>query len=554
MADKSRRRETHLRKSKAQLIREIEALEARLARTTAKGDRATDPAMDERVDARIFEVHPFPAEDCNWGWNMAMGTARLGSAWPGMLGYGPDEVKPIVHTGEESHHSDDTPNTNDGPSAHLGGDTSRVRPKHRMRMRSGAWARVLDSGQESDGDEGGRPPETIGASLETTERRRLEDALRESEARFRAFADNSPTIVAIKGLDGRYQEINPVAAHHWRIRVEDVLGKTDADFMPATAADRHVSEDQHVLRTGETLEAEQEYPWDEGGVHVSKVKFPIRHSNGEIFALGIVGMDITDRKRAERETLEAKETAELANRTKRTFLANMSHELRTPLNSIIGFSDILKEEMFGKLGHPRYAEYARHINAAGQHLLEVINDILELSQIEAEEMTLEQDEVDLALVVDACVNLVRARAEADEVVVSTAVADALPHMYGDTLRVKQILLNLLSNAIKFTPGGGRVTVEAELSGADEVQLRVVDTGIGIEPENIAEVQIPFVQREDPFTRKHPGGGLGLSLSKSLTELHGGTLDITSAVGYGTTVTVRFPPERTLRPRARLSGA
>ena len=237
--------------------------------------------------------------------------------------------------------------------------------------------------------------------------------------------------------------------------------------------------------------------------------------------------------------------AERANRTKSEFLANMSHELRSPLNAIIGFAEIMKDELFGSLGSAQYREYALDIWSSGRHLLDVINDILDLSKIEAGKAELAETRFDLAATVAACLRLIAGRAQQADVSVRSTVAGEGIGLLGDERKIKQVLINLLTNAIKFTKPGGRVKVEIA-DDASHLDVRISDTGIGMSPEEIPIALAAFGQVDSSLARKHEGTGLGLPLSKALVEMHGGQLLIESEVGIGTTVTVRLPPDRVLR--------
>ena len=252
--------------------------------------------------------------------------------------------------------------------------------------------------------------------------------------------------------------------------------------------------------------------------------------------------DITEDKRAEADLRRAKDEAEMASRSKTEFLANMSHELRTPLNAIIGFSDILMGQIFGPLGDPRYTDYARDIRDSGLHLLNLINDVLDVSKVEFGKVELTEEPVDIAAVVEACTRLMRDRAEAAGVRMIQTLPPGLPQIKGDSRRLKQILLNLLSNAVKFTPSGGRVTVRAA-SAADGFSIAVEDTGIGIAKEDLETALRPFGQIDSRLARKYQGTGLGLPLARSMAELHGGRLELDSLPGHGTTAVIWLPPAR-----------
>jgi two-component system cell cycle sensor histidine kinase PleC len=238
----------------------------------------------------------------------------------------------------------------------------------------------------------------------------------------------------------------------------------------------------------------------------------------------------------EQEKLRAEE----ANRSKSEFLANMSHELRTPLNAINGFSEIMQGEMFGPLGHERYKDYVTDILSSGQHLLSLINDILDMSKIEAGKMQLQPEPIEPAQLLEQCVRIMRARAE-EKTIKLGVEGQPLPSVEADPRAIKQVLLNLMSNAVKFTPEGGKVIVRT-FDAADGVVIQVADTGIGIPEEDLHRVGRPFEQIENQHSKVHQGSGLGLALSKSLIELHGGTLRIDSVLGKGTTVSFTLPTQ------------
>jgi PAS domain S-box-containing protein len=252
--------------------------------------------------------------------------------------------------------------------------------------------------------------------------------------------------------------------------------------------------------------------------------------------------DISHRKRMEDELIKSKEAAEFANRTKTEFLANMSHELRTPLNAIIGFAEVIKDQMFGPVGQNKYADYAKDIHSSGRHLLAVINDILDLSKLEAGKLELRESEVSLHHVAEECMTLMRDRAVKSKVRLIGDFEPLVPPVLCDERAVKQVLLNFLSNAVKFTPPGGQVTLGIRRV-VDGVAISVTDTGIGMSKDEIQIALSAFGQVDSKLARRHRGTGLGMSIAKSLVELHGGTMTVESTPKVGTTMTATFPASR-----------
>lgn len=279
---------------------------------------------------------------------------------------------------------------------------------------------------------------------------------------------------------------------------------------------------------------------------------PDRQGNNELIILthsfnnmlSEIGARDTQLKSQNTELERARDVAESANRAKSQFLANISHELRTPLNAIIGFSSILMNQLFGALGDQKYLEYAKDINESGTHLLDIINDILDLSKAEAGKLSLAYEEIHIAKSIQKCVTILAERAEKGNVAININIPKHLPSLVADRLRFIQIVLNIISNSVKFTNPGGKVDVRVEtkdVGGAITHFVVVVeDTGIGMSEDDINKAFQSFGQVDSGLNRKYEGTGLGLPLTKKLIELHGGTIDIQSVLGQGTKVALTFP--------------
>ena len=259
--------------------------------------------------------------------------------------------------------------------------------------------------------------------------------------------------------------------------------------------------------------------------------------------------DATERRLTETALKHALASAEKANQSKSAFLARISHELRTPLNAILGFSEIIRDQRFGPAAVTRYADYANDVHESGQHLLDLVNDLLDFSRIEAGSFAIKDEILELGHAVDRAIAQVAPIAAKSDILVQTSVEPDLPAIWADRRGVMQILLNLLSNAIKFTPQGGNVTVHA-YRDPEGMSIEVKDTGIGIEAEDMEKVLMPFGRVDHDAMHPQNGTGLGLPIAKSLVELHGGEFDLRSAPGAGTTVKLTFPASRIV---ARMPG-
>jgi len=269
------------------------------------------------------------------------------------------------------------------------------------------------------------------------------------------------------------------------------------------------------------------------------MSMPIPETTEEFQNVPVSVLDITERKQAERARDRALDHAERASRAKSEFLAVISHELRTPLNAILGFSEVLVNQSFGLDAHRKYQEYGRHIHASGGMLLDLVNDLLDIAAIEEGRKVLTVEEVPVADAVEDALKIIDHNARLGGLTLENALPAGIPAVLADRRALQQILINLLSNAVKYTPHGGRITVSAT-TRSGQIELAVADTGQGIPPERLSEVMNPFVRGEQDPYKAQGGWGLGLAISKSLVELHGGDMTIDSLVGVGTRIAIRLP--------------
>ncbi len=275
---------------------------------------------------------------------------------------------------------------------------------------------------------------------------------------------------------------------------------------------------------------------------------------GEQQTFAAVVRDVSERIKVQNQLREAKDMAEIASQMKSSFLANMSHELRTPLNAIIGFSEFITEEHLGPIAHPKYREYIGDILDSGRHLLTIVNDILDLSRVEAGEIQLNETVVCVRQSILSAYRFVKRQAKVKNITLDANLSDDLPYLFADERLVKQVIINLATNAVKFTPDGGAIKAEVRrVDGDNGIAIVISDTGIGIAKDDIERVIKPFEQCEASYTKTIEGTGLGLSLARSLMHLHGGELSIESEVGLGTSVVLTFPVDRVVTKETALTG-
>jgi two-component system cell cycle sensor histidine kinase PleC len=450
---------------------------------------------------------------------------------------------------------------------------------HAFRMRHAdhrwLWLRVRCELARQDGETG---LHLIGIAVDITEQKSLVERTNAADLRLRDAIETIPEAFVLWDADNRLVLCNSNFQELHHLPDEAVQAGTPYDAVLATGRKpilrTTIANDDAQPPGARTFEAQLD---DGSWMHISER----RTKDGGYVS---VGTDITKLKQHEQKLIEGekrriatindlrhsqqaleRQTGELAdlaekyaeesrraeeaNDAKSKFLANMSHELRTPLNAIIGFSEIMASGMFGPLGSVKYNEYSRDIRESGQYLLDVINDILDMSKIEAGGIHLAPEDVDLDRTLADCVRVVWGRANEKRVTVQSQLAPGI-HLHADRRALKQIALNLLSNAVKFTPDGGTVTVRSRVRGG-MITIAIADNGIGIPKDALGKLGRPFEQVESQLTKRHQGSGLGLAIAKSLVELHGGRMRIRSVLGAGTTVVVRLPAEAPQKARAEV---
>ncbi len=415
-----------------------------------------------------------------------------------------------------------------------------------------AWIEARGAAVE---DSSGRAETRLFATvIDATQRHEAEARVTRLERQLRAAIENFSGPFALWDARKRLLLWNQSFADAFKLGPEILRQRASYEAIaaaatPAIRREKHDATNPDVriieLSTGDWLHIVERRAADGGVITVGVDITPLKRKEEELARNERRLSDALSRAESQeyrikalaREAHEERQKAEEASRAKSTFLANMSHELRTPLNAVIGFSEIMAKELFGPIGNPQYKQYSTDIFDSGNHLLELINDILDMAKIEAGKLTLSPKPLDPSVAIEQAVRLTKRKAE--EKGLSVVVdAEELPEIEADHRAIKQILLNLLSNAVKFTDQGA-IMVHAR-ANPQALTLRVVDTGCGIPPEHLPRLARPFEQVEEELTRNNSGTGLGLALTKSLTEMHGGKLAIQSEVGRGTIVTVTLP--------------
>lgn len=381
---------------------------------------------------------------------------------------------------------------------------------------------------------------TVGVIRDITDRKKAQDALQHEREFLEKLINAVPLPIFLIDTNGALQRANSALFRFFGIDARSTLGLRWHDFLSIETAER--------LAVGD-LDAKEESIYEAmltvaGGeermVLVTKVRFN-KPGEGVYGQIGVL-IDITERTRTETELRTAKRLADEATKAKSEFLATMSHELRTPLNAILGFSEMISMQVLGAEDPSRYRDYAGSIYESGSHLLEIINDILDISAVEAGKLTLHPEDIDTVTLVESAERLIQVRAEKRRLRLDVDLIDAPKRLRVDKRRVKQILINLLGNAVKFTPEGGEIKLQAHGTDEGGVSFVVSDTGIGMDAEGLAKALTLFGQVDSRLARRYEGTGLGLPLSQHLAESLGGGLKVQSTLGRGTTITVTLPAD------------
>ena len=494
-----------------------------------------------------------------WDWDMVTNRVYFSPIWKAMIGYAEHEWPNDFVAWENNLHPDDKPRVFATLEANIRGESEEYVVEFRLRHKEGYWKWIQARGLIIGRDDEGTPLRMTGVQVDIHDRKIAEEQLAQSQVELQTIIDNEPECVKLLAPDGTLESMNQAGLDIIEADSFDQVKDALVEDLVCPAYKQAFRDMNQQVLAGKNGSLEFELDGLKGGRRwVDTHAVPMRNAAGEITGILAVTRDITTRKAieaqlqhyrnhleelVEQRTLEleeAKEAAELASRTKSSFLANMSHEIRTPMNAIMGMAHLLQRSEL----NVKQSEQVGKIGEAAQHLLGIINDILDISKIESGNMTIEVVDFDLEQVFRQVCNLVCDKAEAKGLEVVNDIAPDLPTMLrGDPLRLGQILLNFSSNAVKFTDKG-MISVAARLleQNGDQIRLRleVRDTGIGISPEQQAKLFTAFTQADASTTRKYGGTGLGLAISRHLVELMGGTLGVESALNEGSRFWFEIP--------------
>ncbi len=503
-----------------------------------------------------------------WDWNLAEGRIFWSKSMYDILGL-TSEARLLGFADVSSRiHSDDG-RLDDFVEELLSGGRDVFDQEFRMRHEDGHWVWLRARAALAPGSSH-EAPHLVGIVFDISRQKMLDKLSSDAEVRLKDAIENISEAFVLWDTDSmlvlcnsKYQQFHSLPASvcvpgtHYNIVASASKEPVIKQYLPGQINDKSGARSVEVqLGDGRWLQINERRTKDGGFVSVGTDITALKRQEEKLLRSEKTLMVAVRDLQRERQTAEEqsqrlaeladkyaseKTRAEAANRSKSEFLANMSHELRTPLNAIIGFSEMMTAELFGPMGAPKYSEYVSDIRKSGQFLLDVINDILDMSKIEAGRFDLEYSKVDLAGLIEESMRLIGPRAAGSKIRIKTNV-EAGTELEADRRALKQIVLNLVSNAVKFTPEGGKVTIASKADDG-KVKLSITDTGIGIPARDIEKLGRPFEQVENQLTKSRGGSGLGLAISRSLAELHGGQVRISSVISKGTTVDVILPAQR-----------
>jgi len=503
-----------------------------IVRRETRKRRKTEEAR--RKSEERFELAMRGANDGLWDWNLETGDVYFSPRWASMLGLEATALAPRIDTFNELLHPDDRQRVTTAMSSYISGRSSQYRIEFGMLHKNGTDVDILSRAFLVK-DAEGKPIRLVGTHVDITDQKASEDALREREAYLRTLIESMPVDFFSIDRDLRYTMQSPTS----RQAIGDVIGQRADELEVSEELKQAWLKELHQVFDGHTVRQEYDVRTTAGEVrtYLSHVA-PVRVGGTIIAAIG-TSLDITDRKQAAQQLRVAKEKAEAADRLKSAFLATMSHELRTPLNSIIGFTGILLQGLPGPVNEEQ-AKQLKMVQTSSRHLLDLINDILDISKIEADQLEVFLGTFDLPSLIHEVVEAARPLARNKALTIDVDIAPGIEEMFSDRRRVGQILTNLLSNAIKFTETGAIHVACTQDSAL--ITLSVLDTGIGIAEDDLAKLFVPFQQVDTGLSRSYEGTGLGLSICKRLSAKLQGTIEVKSALGSGSTFTVRLPKD------------
>ena len=508
------------------------------------------------------------ANDAIWDWDLEHNTKFFSSRWKQMRGFSDHEIVNSPDECLKRIHPNDYQRFMKVLDDHVLGRTEFFEIEYRSQCKDGSYIWVLDRGQTVK-NQAGKATRFIGFETDISDRKYSEEKLQKSEQRYRALMDNASDAICLANADGNLIEVNHKAEILLGYNREE-LSKLHVSQIHPLDSLQEVREHFQGIVQGITTSTLETFVLRKDGSQVPVEITGTRIDLENTFIAQGIFRDISDRKNHEHQLELANAELIRATRLKDEFLANMSHELRTPLNAILGMSEGLLEGILGAINE-RQSQAIAAIEKSGRHLLALINDILDLSKIEAGKLELEITKVDILQLCQSSLNFVKHQAFKRQIQLRANLSKEVGEMSLDERRIRQVLINLLSNAVKFTPIGGRVTLDVhyepiEVNLAEHISLTriplqskpnsvlescpledrfylcisVTDTGIGISPLDQLKLFKPFVQIDSSFNRKYEGTGLGLALVKQIVEMHGGDVNLRSQIGEGSCFTVRLP--------------